>query len=165
MTAIFRVGKANSGVRNYRICHLKSWGHLGLLMSGLERRYPSLQFDREGGIEMNGKILGRLVASALTAALALASPALARGGGHGGGGHGGGHFAGSHFAHAGSSSGFSRYAYRGHRFHGFGFVGVPFAYAAYNSCWRKAWTPYGLRWVNVCHHYRHHDRYDYGYDY
>ena len=32
-------------------------------------------------------------------------------------------------------------------------VGVPYAYAAYDSCWRRTWTPYGLRWVNVCGDY------------
>ena len=43
-----------------------------------------------------------------------------------------------------------------HRFHRFAFVGAPFAYAsyaAYDSCWRRAWTPYGLQWVNVCGDY------------
>jgi len=32
-----------------------------------------------------------------------------------------------------------------HRFHRFAFVGAPFAYAAYDSCWRRVWTPYGLQ--------------------
>ena len=27
------------------------------------------------------------------------------------------------------------------------------AYAAYDSCWRRTWSPYGLRWVNVCSDY------------
>jgi hypothetical protein len=27
------------------------------------------------------------------------------------------------------------------------------AYAAYDGCWRRAWTPYGLQWVNVCGDY------------
>jgi hypothetical protein len=33
---------------------------------------------------------------------------------------------------------------------------VPFAYAAYaayDDCWRRRWTPYGLRWVNICRAY------------
>ena len=40
-----------------------------------------------------------------------------------------------------------------HRFHRFAFVGAPYAYAAYDSCWRRMWTPYGLQWVNVCGDY------------
>ncbi len=28
-----------------------------------------------------------------------------------------------------------------HRFHRFAFIGAPFAYAAYDSCWRRVWTP------------------------
>jgi len=28
-----------------------------------------------------------------------------------------------------------------------------FAYAAYDSCWRRVWTPYGLQWVDVCGNY------------
>jgi hypothetical protein len=126
---------------------------------------------------MNNKVLSCLIAGALSATLALAPPALARGGGgHGGGGgghggmgggmHGGGmgmhaggmgggmhfggsRFAGPHFAHAGFSPRFSRV----HRFHRFAFFGAPYAYASYDSCWRRAWTPYGLQWVNVCGDY------------
>ena len=91
------------------------------------------------------------------------------GGMHGGGMRGGMHFSGSrfagaHFAHAGFSPRFSGFAFRHgghfrhhaffhHRFHRFAFVGVPFAYASYDSCWRRAWTPYGLQWVNVCGDY------------
>src|SRR5450631_4009472 len=91
------------------------------------------------------------------------------GGGMGGGMHGGGmgggmhfaamgggahfagsHFAGPHFAHAG------RFASRDHfhhRFHRFAFFGAPYAYASYDSCWRRVWTPYGLQWANVCSDY------------
>jgi hypothetical protein len=76
----------------------------------------------------------------------------------------GGRFAGAHFVHAGFSPRFSGFAFRHgahfrhhaffhHRFHRFAFVGVPFAYASYDSCWRRAWTPYGLQWVNVCGDY------------
>jgi hypothetical protein len=109
---------------------------------------------------MNNKLLSCLIAGGLATALALASPAYARGG-HGGGGgmHGGwgggahfsgGHFAGAHFAHAGFSPRFA--SLRGHHrhFHRFAFFGAPYAYAAYNSCWRRTWTPYGLQWVDVC---------------
>jgi hypothetical protein len=126
---------------------------------------------------MNNKLLSCLIAGALSATLALAPPAFARGGG-GGGGHGGGmgggmhgggmgggmhfaaigggahfagsHFAGPHFAHAG------RFASRDHfhhRFHRFAFFGAPYAYASYDSCWRRVWTPYGLQWANVCGDY------------
>jgi hypothetical protein len=57
---------------------------------------------------------------------------------------------GVNFARSGSWSG-------GHRFHRFrnrAFVGAPFAYAAYDSCyrWRHVWTHWGwrLRRVYVC---------------
>jgi hypothetical protein len=91
-----------------------------------------------------------------------------RAGGIGGGMHvggmsggprfsGGSHFAGARFAHAGFSPRFSNFAFRHHgRFihhRRFAFIGAPFAYAAYDSCWRRTWTPYGLRWVNVCGDY------------
>ncbi|MEH2608123.1 hypothetical protein [Bradyrhizobium sp. AZCC 1693] len=94
-----------------------------------------------------------------------------RAGGMGGGMHvggmsggprfsgGGSHFVGSRFAHAGFSPRFSSFAFRHHghfihhRHHRFAFIGAPFAYAAYDSCWRRTWTPYGLRWVNVCGDY------------
>ena len=116
---------------------------------------------------MNNKLLNLLTACTLVTSLALAPPALARGGGGGGGhfgGMGGGHFGGGHFggarfahggfgprfAHAGFSRGFAfRHGFH-HRFHRFAFVGAPFAYAAYDSCWRRTWTPYGLQWVDVC---------------
>lgn len=100
-----------------------------------------------------------LVVGTLGATLALASPAFAHGGGHGGGGggwHGGGmrfsgaRFAGPHFVRAGFSP---RFAFRHHRFHRFAFVGAPFAYAAYDSCWRRVWTSYGPQWVNFCGDY------------
>ena len=129
---------------------------------------------------MNNKLLSCLVAGALSVTLALAPPAFARGGG--GGGHGGGmgggmhgggmgggmrgggmgggmhfaamgggaHFAGPHFAHVG------RFGFRDHfhhRFHRFAFFGAPYAYASYDSCWRRVWTPYGLQWANVCGDY------------
>jgi hypothetical protein len=130
---------------------------------------------------MNNKLLSCLIAGALSATLALAPPALARGGGGGGGGgHGGGmgggmrggsmgggmhfaamggganfagsHFAGAHFAHAGRF-GFRDHDHFHHRFHRFAFFGAPYAYASYDSCWRRVWTPYGLQWANVCGDY------------
>jgi hypothetical protein len=156
---------------------------------------------------MKNKVLGCLMAGALSTALALASPAYARGGGGGGGGmHGGGggwgggahfsgmsggphfsamssgphfsgmssgpRFSGSRFAsspfaaHAAFSPRFSRFGFHDGRFHHrsrhFAFVGAPFAYAAYDSCWRRVWTPYGLQWTNVCGDYYGYYG-DYGY--
>ena len=78
------------------------------------------------------------------------------GGMRGGAFFGGSRFAGARFAHAGFSPRFHGHRFH-HRFHRFAFVGAPYAYAAYNSCWRRAWTPYGLQWVDVCS--------DYGYGY
>jgi hypothetical protein len=63
----------------------------------------------------------------------------------------GSRFAGAHFAHAGFSR-FHGHRFH-HRFHRFAFVGAPFAYAAYDSCWRRVWTSYGLQWVDVCSGY------------
>jgi hypothetical protein len=71
----------------------------------------------------------------------------------------GGRFAGRHFAHAGFSPRFSRDAFHGrghffhHRFHRVAFIGAPYYYANYDGCWRRVWTSYGLRWVNVCGDY------------
>ena len=86
------------------------------------------------------------------------------GGMHGGGMHfGGSHFAGAPFAHAAVSPRFAhaafspRFSHLGfrdrrfhHRFRNFAFFGGPFVYAAYNGCWRRVWTPNGLRWVDLC---------------
>jgi hypothetical protein len=66
-----------------------------------------------------------------------------------------------HFAHAGFSPRFSHVAFRDgfhhrffhHRFHRFAFFGAPFAYASYDSCWRRVWTQYGVQVVNVCGDY------------
>jgi hypothetical protein len=74
---------------------------------------------------------------------------------------GGTHFSQGRFASArtGFSPRVSRFAFRDRnrfnhrRFNRFAFVGVPYAYAAYDSCWRRVWTPYGLRWVDVCNGY------------
>jgi hypothetical protein len=89
------------------------------------------------------------------------------GGTHFGGMSGGTHFSGNSFAaapfaHRGFSPRSSRFAFRDrddfgrrfhHRFNRFAFVGGDFAYAAYDSCWRRTWTPYGLQWVDVCGDY------------
>ena len=74
----------------------------------------------------------------------------------------GSRFASAPFARAGFSPRSSRFAFRDrdgfrhrfhHRFNRFAFVGAPFAYAAYDSCWRRVWTSYGLQWVDVCGDY------------
>jgi hypothetical protein len=87
----------------------------------------------------------------------------AMGGGMSGGRHfSGNSFAAAPFAHPGFSPRSSRFAFRDrdgfrhrfhHRFNRFAFVGAPFAYAAYDSCWRRVWTSYGLQWVDVCGDY------------
>ena len=89
---------------------------------------------------------------------------------------GGGQFAGARFANAGFSprfanAGFSprfsgaafrhsnafHHRFVHNRFRRFAFVGGPYAYyASYDSCWYRAWTAYGVQWVNVCG--------DYGYE-
>ena len=71
----------------------------------------------------------------------------------GGGAHfAGSHFAGPHFAHVGRF-GFRDRDHFHHRFHRFAFFGAPYAYASYDSCWRRVWTPYGLQCANVCGDY------------
>ena len=91
------------------------------------------------------------------------------GGGHGGGMHsggmhyggmGGGHFGGARFAHAGFSPRFAFHGRFRHRvfdrhLHRFVFIGVPYAYASYDSCYRRVWTPVGLQWVNICGDYNY----------
>jgi hypothetical protein len=75
----------------------------------------------------------------------------------------GGRFAAASFAHPGFSHRSARLAFRDrdhdrfhdrfhHRFH-HRFFGGSFAYAGYDSCWRRTWTPYGLQWVDVCSDY------------
>jgi hypothetical protein len=148
----------------------------------LSRRHPSPQFNL-GEIGMSNKFLSYLVTAALGVMLALASPAFGRGGGGGmamgggghgggmGGGHGGGmggghfggmhyggmgggHFAGAHFAHAGFHGGFGHRVFD-RRLHRFVFIGAPYAYASYDSCYRRVWTPVGLQWVNICGDYNY----------
>jgi len=72
-------------------------------------------------------------------------------------------FAGNRFGFAGSRFAGPRFAHAGFAHHGrffphrrFAFIGVPYAYASYDSCWRRTWTPYGLRWVNVCGGYAYY---------
>jgi hypothetical protein len=153
------------------------------LVDFLLRRHPSPQFNL-GAIWMSNKFLSYLVTGALGVMLVLASPAFGRGGGGGmmgggghgggmgGGGHGGGmggghfggmgggHFGGAHFAHAGFSHRFAfnngfRHRVFDRRLHRFVFIGGPYAYASYDSCYRRVWTPVGLQWVNICGDYNY----------
>jgi hypothetical protein len=137
----------------------------GALATALVLASPALAFRGGGGGGMHGGMGGGMHGG-MGGGMHV--------GGMGGGMHVGGmgrgmhfsgsRFAGAHFAHAGFSPRFSGFAFRHgahfrhhaffhHRFHRFAFVGVPFAYASYDSCWRRAWTPYGLQWVNVCGDY------------
>jgi len=83
----------------------------------------------------------------------------ARFSGGGGGPHfSGSRFTGSHFAHPGFRSsnfafrhGHNRPFFHHHRFNRFAFIGA--SYAAYDSCYRRVWTSYGPRWVDVCGDY------------
>ena len=114
-------------------------------------------FARGGGGGMGGGHFGSMGAGAHVSGMSGSMHVGAIGGAT--------HFSGSRFAgapvaHAGFSPRFSRFAFRDHRFHHrfnrFAFVGAPFAYAAYDSCWRRVWTPYGLRWVDVCGAYSYY---------
>ena len=67
-------------------------------------------------------------------------------------------FAGARFAHAPFVHHGRFFHHRHHRFAFIG-VGVPFAYAAYDGCWRRTWTPYGPRWINVCSAYGYYGYY------
>jgi hypothetical protein len=81
----------------------------------------------------------------------------------------GSRFASARFAHAAFTPHFSRFGFHHrfafhhrffhHRFHRFAFLGFPLAYAAYgyDSCWRRVWTAYGPRLVNVCADYGYYD--------
>jgi len=120
---------------------LKSLDHFGLLVvfclrrhsSLFYRRYPSMQI-RPGGIAMNYKILGCLIAGAL----ALSSPVLARGGGGGGGGgHGGGMGGGMHGGMGGGMHAMGGGMHfggmgGGAHFGGARFAGASFAHAAFS---------------------------------
>ena len=132
---------------------------------------------------MNHRLLTCVIAAVVGTTVALASPALARGGHGGHGGHGGMHGGmramgggAMHFrgmggapraAFAPRASFAPRFArasfHRGfhHRFHHrrFAFIGAPYLYAGYDSCWRRLWTSYGPRWVNVCASYGYYGYY------
>jgi len=52
--------------------------------------------------------------------------------------------------------GFNRFAFHNNRFffhhhRRFAFIGAPFLFAGgFDTCWRRVWTAWGPRWVNVC---------------
>jgi hypothetical protein len=126
---------------------------------------------------MNRKLVSCVTIGAVAAALALATPVMARGGGasggHGGGpGGAGGRSGGRVFDGMGHSAGRGAFTGPG----GSRFAGRPFGdqrefagrfngrprfrdrgsdYTAdYDyGCWRRAWTPYGWNWVNICYGY------------
>jgi hypothetical protein len=102
---------------------------------------------------MNNKLLNCLIAGAFASTLVLASPALARGGGGGmgGGGHAGGMGGGMHGGMGGGMHGGMGGGMHVGGMGGWMHFGGMFAYAAaYDSCWRRMWTPYGWQWVSVC---------------
>ena len=78
-----------------------------------------------------------------------------RGGGmrFGGGGFGGRAFPGQGIPPGSRFPVFVGFASRDHRFfrhdrfHRFAFIGAPYYY---DDCWRRAWTPDGLQWINAC---------------
>jgi hypothetical protein len=125
----------------------------GVLGATLAMSSPALAF-RGGGGGMHGGGIGGMHSGGMHSGMGMHSGGL-RGGMH----FSGGRFAGAPFARAGVSPRFSRFAFRSrfashrffrHRFHRFAFVGAPFAYAAYDGCWRRVWTPYGVQWIDVC---------------
>jgi hypothetical protein len=103
-----------------------------------------------GGMHVGGMGPAAHFSGAHFASRGFAGPGLAHSG-----------FAHSSFAHPGFAPRSSRFAFHDgrffhHRHHRFFFVGAPYAYAAYDSCWRRVWTPYGLQWANVCGDYRYY---------
>jgi len=85
--------------------------------------------------------------------------AIGPGPGVGGARFAGPRFAGAPVAHAAFGPHFSHFAFHHgffhHRFRRFVFVGAPYYadYGYYDGCWRRAWTGYGVQWVNVCGDY------------
>jgi hypothetical protein len=128
----------------------------GVLVSALAGASPALAFRGGGGGGGGG---GGMHAGGMGGGTHVG----AMGGGmRFGGMSAGSRFSGARFAgsplaaHAAFTPRFAfhdRRAFIHHRFNRFAFVGAPFAYAAYNSCWRRVWTPYGLQWVDVCSDY------------
>src|SRR5216684_5054777 len=124
---------------------------VGVLVSALAGASPALAFRGGGGGGMHaGGMGGGMHVGAMGGGMRL-------GGMSAGPRFSGARFAGSPLAaHAAFTPRFAfhdRRAFIHHRFNRFAFVGAPFAYAAYNSCWRRVWTPYGLQWVDVCSNY------------
>jgi hypothetical protein len=70
---------------------------------------------------------------------------------------GGPGFAGARFGHGAFGPRFAHFhhPFFHNRFRRFAFVGFPYYYSdyGYDVCWRRAWTAYGLQWINVCGDY------------
>jgi hypothetical protein len=137
----------NGGIEmSYKVLHLVA---AGVLAAALALSSPA--FARGGGGGMGGGMHAMGGGGGMHGGMgggmhAMGGPhvaAMGVGGPH----FSGGHFADGHFSHAAFSPRFGFH----HRFHHrFAFFGTPFFYAGYDSCWRRYWTAYGLRWVNVC---------------
>src|SRR5579871_2756146 len=143
---------------------LRSWLMAGAIGTTLAIASPALAFH--GGMGGGGGHMGG----------GMGGMRMGGGGMHMGGGWGGPHvgagFAGPRTSFAAVRPGFStfgrpgiarpfaprfsrfafhdRFFFRHHRRF---FFGAPFAFAAasYDTCWRRLWTAYGPRWVNVCY--------------
>ncbi|WP_291574570.1 hypothetical protein [Bradyrhizobium sp.] len=137
----------------------------GALGTTLALASPALAFHgggagMGGGMHAGGGMGGGMAVGGMSAGARFGamggSPALSGGRTTFSGGR-----TGTAFTRAGLAPRSSAFAFRDrdhdhfghHRFHGFAFVGVPYDYAAYDSCWRRVWTPYGLTWVDVCNDY------------
>ena len=125
----------------------------GALGTMLALASPALAFHGGGGMGGGGMHMGGM------------------GGGMHFGGMGGPHFgagfagprAGFGAVGPGFASGFgprfNHFAFHNSRFffhhhHRFAFIGTPFLFAGgFDSCWRRVWTSFGPRWVNVCGDY------------
>jgi hypothetical protein len=65
----------------------------------------------------------------------------------------------STFGRPGFGPRFNRFAFHNNRFffhhhRRFAFIGAPFLFAGgFDTCWRRVWTSWGPRWVNVCTDY------------
>ena len=130
----------------------------GALGTTLALASPALAFHGGGGMGGGGVHAGAMAGGMSGGGMSSGARFGAMSGGPA---FNGGRSASMAFAHPGftpRSSTFrpSRFSDRDHfghhRFHRFAF-GVPFDYAAYDSCWRRVWTSYGLGWVDVCGDY------------
>ena len=139
----------------------------GALVAALALASPALARGGGGGGGGGGMVVAACMAVEV-ACISAAWAAVCGGGGMHFGGMGGGMHVGGGISEAAASlsqvaasrvrvlrmpDSLHRGRFFHHRLHRFAFIGVPYAYAAYDSCWRRTWTPYGLQWVNVCGDY------------